>query len=112
MSNMNFDKIPQEKFQFVQMDARLHDKKIDTKFRSFFQDAMLRFSKNKSSVAAAWILLFLILFAIVAPMISPYEISNKDKLYTNCPSYVPAVAELGWVSWTVARCTPARAMLP
>ena len=95
MSNNNFEHIPQEKFQFVQMDARLHDKKIDTKFRSFFQDAMLRFSKNKSSVVAAWILLFLVLFAIVAPMISPYEISNKDKLYTNCPAYVPAVAELG-----------------
>ena len=95
-NNKNFDHIPQEKFQFVQMDARLHDKKIDTKFRSFFQDAMLRFSKNKSSVVAAYILLFLVLFSILAPMISPYEISNKDKLYTNCPAYIPAVAELGW----------------
>jgi len=94
-NNNNFEHIPQEKFQFVQMDARLHDKKIDTKFRSFFQDAMLRFSKNKSSVVAAWILLFLVLFAILAPIISPYDISNKDKLYTNCPSYVPAIAELG-----------------
>ena len=64
-NNKNFDHIPQEKFKFVQMDARLHDKKIDTKFRSFFQDAMLRFSKNKSSVVAAYILLFLILFAII-----------------------------------------------
>ena len=94
-NNNNFEHIPQEKFKFVQMDARLHDKKIDTKFRSFFQDAMLRFSKNKSSVVAAYILLFLILFAIIAPMLSPYEITNKDKLYTNCPAYVPAVAELG-----------------
>ena len=94
-NNKNFDHIPQEKFQFVQMDARLHDKKIDTKFRSFFQDAMLRFSKNKSSVVAAYILLFLILFAIIAPMVSPYEISNKDKQYTNCPAYIPAIAELG-----------------
>ena len=94
-NNKNFEHIPQEKFAFVQLDARLHDKKIDTKFRSFFQDAMLRFSKNKSSVVAAYILLFLVLFSIVAPMISPYEISNKDKLYTNCPAYVPAVAELG-----------------
>ena len=95
MSNKNnFDHIPQEKFKFVQLDARLHDKKIDTKFRSFFQDAMLRFSKNKSSVVAAYILLFLILFAIIAPLISPYEISNKDKLYTNCPAYIPAIAEM------------------
>ena len=95
-NNNNFEHIPQEKFQFVQLDARLRDKKMDTKFRSFFQDAMLRFSKNKSSVVAAYILLFLVLFAIIAPMVSPYEINNKDKLYTNCPAYVPAVAELGW----------------
>ena len=95
-NNNNYERIPQEKFAFVQKDAKLHDKKIDTKFRSFFQDAMLRFSKNKSSVVAAYILLFLILFAIIAPMISPYEISNKDKLYTNCPAYVPAIAEKGW----------------
>ena len=96
MSNNNFEHIPQEKFKFVQMDARLHDKKIDTKFRSFFQDAMLRFSKNKSSVVAAYILLFLVLFAIISPLVSPYTINNKDKLYTNCPAYVPAIAELGW----------------
>ena len=51
----NFESIPQEKFEFVQMDARLHDSKIETKFRSFFADAMLRFRKNKSSVFAAWI---------------------------------------------------------
>ena len=92
----NYEHIPQEKFEFVQLDARLHDAKIDTKFRSFFADAMLRFRKNKSSVVAAWILLFLIIFSIVAPAISPYDIKDKDKLYVNCPSYVPAIAELGW----------------
>lgn len=92
---MNYEHIPQEKFEFVQKDARLRDAKIDTKFRSFFADAMLRFTKNKSSVVAAWILLFLVLFAIIAPELSPYEITDKDKLYVNCPSYVPAVAELG-----------------
>ena len=94
-NNKNFDHIPSEKFEFVQMDSRLHDKKIETKFRSFFADAMLRFRKNKSSVFAAYILLFLIVFSIVAPALSPYEISDKDKLYVNCPSYVPAIAEMG-----------------
>ena len=60
--NKEFEKIPQEKFQFVQLDTHLHDKKLETKARSFFADAMLRFSKNKSSVVAAWILLFLLVF--------------------------------------------------
>ena len=96
MKNNNFEHIPQEQFQFVQMDERLHDQKLETKSRSFFQDAILRFSKNKSSVIAAWILLFLILFSFISPLVSPYDLSDRDKLYVNFPSYVPAVAELGW----------------
>jgi len=98
MSNMNnnFDHIPQDKFRFVQMDERLHDKKLETKARSFFQDAMLRFRKNKSSVFALWILAFLILFSLISPLVSPYTLDDRDKLFVNFPSYVPAVAELGW----------------
>ena len=96
MSNRdnNFEHIPQEKFRFVQMDERLHDKKLETKARSFFQDAMLRFSKNKSSVVAAWILLFLILFSLIAPLVSPYTMQDKDNIYKSYPSYVPAVAKM------------------
>ena len=93
-NNTNFEHIPQEKFRFVQMDAQLHDKRLETKSRSFFQDALLRFSKNKSSVVAAWILAFLVLFALVSPLLSPYSINDKDKLYINYPSYVPSIAKL------------------
>ena len=93
--NNEFEHIPQEKFQFVQMDAHLHDQRLDTKSRTFMQDAMRRFAKNKSSVVATWILAFLVLFSIVSPMLSMYNINDKDKLYINYPSYVPAVAKLG-----------------
>jgi len=95
MMNNNFEHIPQDQFAFVQKDERLHDTKLATKSRSFFQDALLRFSKNKSSVIAAWILLILILFSLISPLVSPYDLSDKDKLYVNFPSYVPAVAKLG-----------------
>ncbi len=94
-NNMNYEHIPQEKFAFVQKDAYLHDTKLETKSRTFFQDAMLRFSKNKSSVVAAWILLFLVVFSLLSPVLSPYTINDKDKLYINYPSYVPSVAKLG-----------------
>ena len=77
-NNKNFEHIPQEKFQFVQLDATLHDKKLDTKARSYFADAFLRFRKNKSSVVAAWILLFLLLFSIVSPILSPYATMEKE----------------------------------
>lgn len=94
MNNTNFDHIPAEQFAFVQENEKLHDQDLQTKSRGFFADAMLRFSKNRSSVIAAWILLFLILFAIFSPIISRYSVYDTDKLYVNFPAYVPEVAAM------------------
>ena len=91
---MTYEHIPAEKFAFVQEDKKLRDKALETKARGFFADAMLRFRKNKSSVVASYILLFLILYAIFAPMLSPYSIDQTDKLYINFPPFIPQVAEL------------------
>ena len=74
----NFEHIPQEKFAFVQKDAHLHDTKLETKARSYFADAMLRFGKNKSSVVAAYILLFLLIYSFLSPLVSPYDMNDKD----------------------------------
>ena len=63
--------IPAEKFQFANLNENIHDEKLKTKARGYFADAFIRFRKNKSSVIAAWIIGFLILFAIVSPIISP-----------------------------------------
>ena len=94
MKNMNYDHIPQDKFQFVQLDARLHDTKLETKARGYFADALLRFRKNKSSVIAAWILLSLLLFAFLSPIVSPYTMENKDTIYINTPAFVPSIAKM------------------
>ncbi|MCM1027901.1 MAG: ABC transporter permease [Roseburia sp.] len=91
---MDYEKIPAEKFAFVQENEKLHDRELQTKARSFFVDAMLRFGKNKSSVIAAWILALLILYAIVAPVLSPYEIRDQDSIYINFPPYARSVSDL------------------
>ena len=54
-------------FEFVTDADYLHDKKLETKPVGYMRDALRRFSKNKSSVAAAVIILILILFAIIGP---------------------------------------------
>ena len=95
MRKNEFEHISQEKFQFVQLDAHLHDTKLETKARSYFADAMLRFGKNKSSVIAAWILLFLLVFAVVSPLISPYDVNQKDTIYITTPAYMPLEAMPG-----------------
>ena len=91
-----YEHIPQEKFEFAQLDANIHDKKLETKSRSYFADALVRFKKNKSSVIAAWIILFLVVFSVLAPIISPYSVTaDKDKTYVNFPPYVESIAEMG-----------------
>ena len=91
-----FERIPQEKFLFVQKDTDLRDKKLETKSRGYFADAMVRFKKNESSVVAAYILLLLAIFSIVSPIISPYGVREMDKRYVNAPPYVESLAEKGW----------------
>ena len=89
-----YEHIPKEKFAFAQLDANIHDKKLETKSRGYFADAMIRFKKNKSSVVAAWIIGFLVLFTIVAPIISPYSINEKNNTYVNFPPFIKGISDL------------------
>lgn len=93
-NNIQYEHIPQEKFAFTQLDASIHDKKLETKARSYFADAFLRFKKNRSSVVAAIIIAVLLLYALVAPIISPYSVKDKDKVYQSYPPYVSSIAKL------------------
>ena len=96
LTNIEFESIPKEKFAFTQLDVSLHDTKLETKSRSYLADAFLRFKKNKSSVVAAWIIIFLLLYAIAAPIISPYKIKDKDKVYVNYGPYISSIAAKHW----------------
>lgn len=94
MENREYEHIPAEQFEFAQLDAKLHDKKFETKTRGYFADALLRFKKNKSSVVAAYIIGLLVLFTIISPLVSPYTINDKDKVYTNAGPYVRWISDL------------------
>ena len=82
-------------FEFAHRGENIHDKKLATKPRGYFADAMLRFKKNKSSVVAAIIIGVLVLFAIIAPIVSPYTLDNKDNVYINMPPFIPSFANRG-----------------
>lgn len=77
----NWEKLPKEKFAFAQKDKRLHDTKFETKPIGYFKDAWLRFSKNKSSVIAAWLIVGLLAFAIIVPFVSTMDVSFRDGYY-------------------------------
>ena len=76
-----YPEIPKEKFAFIHKDERIHDEKLQTKSISYLGDAWLRFRKNKSSVVAFCLIVFLLLFAIITPFISPYTVQFRDGYY-------------------------------
>lgn len=73
--------IPKEKFEFVSQRDMVHDKKLSTKPVGYFHDAFRRFCKNKGSVVAACIIIFLLLYAIIAPICTPYTVDYKDSYF-------------------------------
>lgn len=89
-------KISSDSFEFVHLDETLHDSKLDSKPFSFMKDAMRRFAKNKGSVVAGCIILFLILLAIFAPIISPYDLGQTNNVYQNKPPMIASLANSGF----------------
>ncbi len=82
MSDNNLNNLPKEKFVLVNENKKLHDKELVTKPVGYFKDAMHRFAKNKGSIVAAIVIGVLVLFAIIAPIISPYTVSYNDNYYS------------------------------
>lgn len=73
--------IDDNEFRFVQNNERLKDKKLETKPVGSLQDAIRRFSRNRGSVVCGIIILILIIYAIVAPILSPYGTGEYDNYY-------------------------------
>ena len=73
--------ISSEKFVFHVTEGNIHDKKLETKPVTYFRDAMNRFAKNKASIVAFIIIVALVLFAIIAPIASPYTVQYSDGYY-------------------------------
>lgn len=72
-----------EDFRFASHGASLKDKKPETKPVGYFRDAWRRFKKNKASIVALCIIAFLVLFALIAPLFSPFSMFFSDPIYRN-----------------------------
>ena len=83
-------------FQLVQEDERLLDKPLKTKQLTYFQDAMLRFTKNKYNVIATIILAIFILMSIFVPVLTPerYYAETNSELKT-LPPRLPILEKIG-----------------
>ena len=81
MEMKNIYNIPADKFKFANNADNLHDKKLETKPVSFFQDAFRRFCKNKGAVVGAVVISFLILFSIIGPLFTPFQPAYYDMMF-------------------------------
>lgn len=82
-NNNKYIDIPKEKFEFVNTNEKITDKKFDTKPISYFKDAFIRFRRNKASVVAAIIIILIVLFAIIVPVCtSPKKAKLMDVRYS------------------------------
>ena len=72
--------IKAEDFTLQQADTTIHEQKFQTKPTTFWKDSMRRFSKNKSSVVAAYILGFLVLLAVFVPIFNTSDVSKPQNV--------------------------------
>ncbi len=84
-----------EDFEFVQMNEKIFDKKFETKAIGYFGDAFRRFCKNKSSVVAFIMLMFIILMAIFVPALSSKDPTYQDPSKIHLPPRIPLIEKLG-----------------
>ena len=95
MSNQfDINNIPAEKFEFAQTGKNLRDEKFKHKPIGYFEDAWMRFKKNKASLTATVIIILIALYAIIVPFISNYDLGDKDGIYAKSRPYVPSLSFL------------------
>lgn len=97
MNDVTNIKIDPSKFQFAHKE-NIHDKKLETKPIGYFHDAWRRFRKNKASVVATVIIIFLLLFSFLVPIFcsNAYTRSTND---TERLKYQKLLPKVEWLSF-------------
>lgn len=95
MENLKDLKVNKEDFEFVQLDEEIKDEKFQGEAIGFFKDAMLRFKKNKASIVAGWVILFIIFMAIFGPSMNEYTYRQQHIDWALLPPRVPGLEKLG-----------------
>ncbi len=77
------EEITADDFTLTEVDSTIHEQKFQTKPTTFTKDAFRRFKKNKSSVAATFILGTLVLLSLVIPIVDRSNIkdSHPDEIF-------------------------------
>jgi oligopeptide transport system permease protein len=102
MSELNHN-VDKSQFEFVQAEKKIYDKKFETKPVGYFQDAMIRFGKNKTNVIATAILFLLIGLSIFVPILSTKNAEVLEERLAFLPPRVPLLEKIGIFDGTIKR---------
>ena len=100
MDEMKNMKLSKEDFEFVQLDHDIKDEKFQGEAIGFFKDAMLRFRKNKASLAAAWVIAIIIFMAIFGPSMNEYTYRQQHVEWALLPPRVKGLEKIGMFDGT------------
>lgn len=89
-----YNDIPSEKFLLVQQGDKLYDAEFVTKPIGFLKDVLLRFTKNRASVIAAFIILTIMFFSFFGPMMNDFKFDQQFTDRVNVPAKIPFIAKL------------------
>lgn len=73
VNNEETESIDNSEFEIVGNKGVIYDQKFETRPTTFLKDSIKRFSKNKSSVVAAWILGTLLVLSFIIPIVDPSD---------------------------------------
>ena len=93
LENVSAEDYTAEDFVFVQENENLKDKVY--KSTSYMHDVWVNFRKNKGALIGAIIIIFIIIMAIVGPMISGYEYDEINLAHQSLPPRIQGLEKIG-----------------
>ncbi|QQY79883.1 oligopeptide transport system permease protein [Keratinibaculum paraultunense] len=85
----------ENKFEFIQIEETIIDEEFEGEAIGFFQDAMIRFRKNKASVVSFIIISIIIVMSIIGPMMNEYDFKQQNLKLALMPARIPGLEKLG-----------------
>lgn len=96
--------IDKEKFTLVNQDIVIKDGALKTKAIGYYEDAWLRFKKNKASVVALWIIIIILFLTLFGPLFRNYTLADENRriaqIFQDIVPKVPGLEKIGILDGT------------
>jgi oligopeptide transport system permease protein len=82
-------------FKLNKSNNRMEQEMIQGEDRSSLKEGFVRFRKNKGAVIGLIVIMIILLFALIAPLVSGTTYDHVEKSQLNLPPRVPVIEKLG-----------------